>query len=64
MCKSVVKYLSSHPYYNATIHTIIGMGLGALFVMSVFNGHTLRWGVGLIALGLLGHLYPLTLKKK
>lgn len=64
MYKAIFKYLASHPNYNAIIHTIIGVGLGALLVMPLFDGHTVRWGVGLLAVGLLGHLYPLTLKGK
>lgn len=64
MSKTVTKYLSGHPYYNALIHTFVGIGLGALLVMPLFDGHTVRWGIAFLALGLLGHLYPLTQKKK
>lgn len=61
--KKLVKYMSTHATYNAGVHLMIGMGIGILAAWPVFLPHPVRWGVGLIALGLLGHLYPLVVKK-
>lgn len=63
MCKAIKKYLSAHPYYNATIHTIAGIGIGALLTYPFFGTHPVKWGISLIAVGILGHLYPLMSKK-
>lgn len=59
MHKKMKKYFSEHPYYNAGVHLVIGMGLGILLTWPVFMPHPVRWGVGLIVLGILGHFYPL-----
>ena len=63
MCKMIVKYLQSHPYYNAAVHTIFGVGIGALLTYPYFGSHPVKWGIGLIAVGVLGHLYPLIVKR-
>lgn len=63
MCKLIKKYLAAHPYYNAAVHTIIGIGIGALITYPYFGAHPLRWGVGLVVVGILGHLYPMVIKK-
>ncbi|KKR83802.1 MAG: hypothetical protein UU73_C0003G0239 [Candidatus Daviesbacteria bacterium GW2011_GWA1_41_61] len=64
MDKKVNNYLKNHAVYNSTIHLITGAGLGVLATYPLFDGHTLRWGLGLLALGFLGYLYPLSLKGK
>lgn len=61
--KQMKAYLGKHPTYNGFIHILIGVGIGALLTYPYFGSHPVKWGVGLIALGLLGHLYPLTVKK-
>ncbi len=61
--KNADKYFSKHPSYNATIHVLIGAGIGMLVAHPVFDGHTVRWGVLFFAVGLIGHLYPWTLKR-
>ena len=63
MYKQVSAYFSKHPTYNGITHLLIGVGLGVLLTYPFFGVHPVRWGVGLIALGFLAHLYPLTLKK-
>lgn len=63
MYKRVVKYLSAHPVYNSTVHVLIGAGIGVLVTYPFIGDHPLRWGVGLLALGVAGHLYPLFVKK-
>lgn len=53
----IENYLKKHPAYNATIHAIGGLGLGISLASPLFDPHPLRWGVGLIAISVLGHLY-------
>lgn len=38
---------------------LVGMGIGILITYPLVVTHPVRWGVGLIVLGLLAHLYPL-----
>lgn len=61
--KKIENYFSKHVHYNSFVHVITGIGIGVLLTYPVFGAHTLRWGVGLIALGVLGHLYPYFVKK-
>lgn len=63
MCKKILKYLSVHPFYNSTIHVVIGVGIGILIAGPFIAPHPVRWGVGLLILGLLGHVYPIFVKK-
>lgn len=63
MYKQLEKYFGKHVLYNSVVHVLIGMGLGILLTYPVIGAHPLRWGVGLITVGILAHLYPLTLKK-
>lgn len=63
MFKQTKAYLKAHPTYNSFIHLVLGMGIGALLVFPLFLPHQVRWGIGLIAVGLLGHLYPTMAKK-
>lgn len=63
MYKKMSQYFSKHPLYNGVTHMLIGVGLGALLTYPYFGAHPIRWGIALIALGLLAHFYPLTLKK-
>ncbi len=63
MYKSAMAYLKKHPMYNATVHVLAGAGVGILLARPLFGPHPVRWGVLLLALGILGHLYP-TMGKK
>jgi len=63
MYKKALKYFSLHPYYNSVVHVLIGLGLGILITYPLVGEHPVRWGIALVALGLLGHLYPLMAKK-
>ncbi len=63
MYKKAMKYMSAHPYYNSTIHVIIGVGLGILITYPLVGEHPIRWGIALVTLGVLGHLYTLMGKK-
>ncbi len=64
MLKNAEKYFRQHPMYNSTIHAIGGIGIGILITYPFVGAHPVRWGVALLILSLLGHLYPLTLKGK
>ncbi len=52
-------YFKKYPMYNSFVHVVIGLGLGALLTYPVAGAHPLRWGLGILAIGLLGHLYPM-----
>ena len=57
-------YLYKNPMYNALTHLFAGMGLGILLIHPLLGGHTVRWGLIFLSLGVLGHLYPLLSKAK
>lgn len=61
--KKLSSYFAKHTQYNSVVHFVIGLGIGILLTRSFFDPHPLRWGVGLLVIGLLAHLYPLTSKK-
>ncbi len=60
--KKIDQYLKNHSWYNATIHVVAGVGIGILITYPFIGAHPVRWGVILLTVGILGHLYPL-LKK-
>ena len=55
MCKKIVKYFPAH--------ILIGVGIGILIAGPFIAPNPVRWGVGLLVLGLLGHIYPTFVKK-
>jgi hypothetical protein len=59
MCKKVLAYFKKYPIYNSLVHVVIGMGLGILVTYPVAGTHPLRWGLGILAIGLIGHFYPM-----
>lgn len=61
--KKIKAYFTKHPTYNSFVHITIGVGIGALLTYPYFGSHPIRWGIGLIVVGLAAHLYPLTIKK-
>lgn len=61
--KKINNYFSKHVAYNSFVHVIAGMGVGMLLVHPLFGAHTVRWGIILLGLGVLGHLYPYLTKK-
>ncbi len=63
MIKKMYRYFEKHPAYNSLTHFLIGVGFGILLMRPIFDPHPLRWGVSLLAIGLLAHLYPLSAKK-
>lgn len=58
------KFFSKHVYYNSFIHVLAGVGIGAVLTYPVFGPHPVRWGVVLIGLAVLGHIYPLASKAR
>ena len=52
-----MKYFKKHPAYLASVHLLGGIGLGILLARPVFASHPVRWGLALIGLAILGHLY-------
>ena len=57
MCKNSEKYFSRHPYTNALVHLVGGVGVGILITYPMVGTHPVRWGVTLIALAFIGHVY-------
>lgn len=53
-----MNYMKNHPSYNGFVHLFIGLGAGILITYPYID-HPVRLGGALIALGLIGHLYPL-----
>ncbi len=63
MWKQIMKYFGKHVTYNSVIHAIGGMGVGIILARPMAGDHPIRWGVTLIVISILGHVYPLGLKK-
>lgn len=61
--KKVRTYFVKNVDYNSLVHLVGGIGIGILIASPFAFPHPVRWGVALIVLSLLGHLYPLIAKK-
>lgn len=61
--KEIEKYFAGHVRYNSTIHVLAGIGIGILITYPLIGAHPVRWGITFLALGILGHLYPLIQKR-
>ncbi|OGG15897.1 hypothetical protein A3D78_06975 [Candidatus Gottesmanbacteria bacterium RIFCSPHIGHO2_02_FULL_39_14] len=61
--KKIRQYFSDHPDYNSAVHLIAGVGIGILLTYPLVGQHPIRWSVVLLVVALLGHLYPLAVKK-
>ncbi|MCL5434858.1 MAG: hypothetical protein M1405_00515 [Patescibacteria group bacterium] len=57
MYKKIEKYFSKHVYVNSFAHLLIGVGVGILITNSFVNPHPLRYGLALVAIGVLIHFY-------
>lgn len=62
--KKVEKYFEKHAMFNSSVHTLIGMGIGILMTYPLVGVHPMRWGVLFLAIGIIGHLYPMVYKTK
>lgn len=63
MCKKIKDYFKKYPLYNSSVHVLIGMGIGILITYPFVGSHPVRWGLSVLVVGLVGHLYPLYAKK-
>lgn len=61
--KKVEKYFSRHIYQNSFFHVMVGIGFGILLTHDFFDPHPLRYGVGFLLIGALGHVFAYTNKK-
>ncbi len=55
-------YFKKYPAYNAIVHTAVGLGLGIL-ISRPYIQHPIQWGLALVLFGVLGHIYPLIVRK-
>jgi hypothetical protein len=55
--KKIEKYFSKHVYLNSLGHLIGGVGIGALLTNSFLNPHPVRYGIALIVVAVLFHVY-------
>lgn len=56
-----MKYLSQHPLYTACLYFIVGIGFGIL-ISRPLGVHPVRYGVALLAIGIVGKLYVIMKK--
>ena len=63
MYKKIEAYFKKHAYYNSAVHVLVGVGIGILLTYPLAGAHPGRWGGLFLTAALLGHLYPLTIKK-
>jgi len=64
MIKSAEKYFRKHPTFNSFTHAVGGIGIGILITYPFVGLHPVRWGVSLLLLSILGHLYAARAEKK
>ncbi|HKB88755.1 MAG TPA: hypothetical protein VKC53_03845 [Patescibacteria group bacterium] len=55
--KKAIAFMKKYPVYHATIHAIGGIGVGILIANPLAGIHPVRWGVTLLVIAILGHLY-------
>lgn len=63
MYKKITDYFQKHIGYNSIVHVIGGIGIGILITSPIINPHPVRWGLALLGISILGHLYALAAKK-
>jgi len=56
MYGKMLKYFGKRPFYNAVVHTILGVGIGFLLTYTVAGVHPVRWGVAFLVIAFIGHL--------
>lgn len=61
--KIIRKYFKEHIDYNGFVHMFAGIGIGILITYPLVGNHPLRWGMVFLLVAVLGHLYPLFVKK-
>jgi hypothetical protein len=60
--KKTVDYFKKHPEFNGAVHALGGIGVGVLIARPFIN-HPVQMGALLLLLSVLGHLYPVWIKK-
>ncbi len=55
--KKETSYLKKHVAYTSIIHLIGGIGIGVLITYPLAGTHPVRWGIALLAISFLGHIY-------
>lgn len=55
--KKAMDFVKKHPMYNATIHAVGALGVGFILVHYSPGINLVLWGVILIVLSAVGHLY-------
>ena len=55
--KKTIEFMKKHPIYHAVLHSIGGIGIGIIVANSLAGVHPVRWGVALLGLSLMGHMY-------
>ena len=55
--EKATSYFKKHVAYTSFIHAIGGIGIGILIASPVAGIHPVRFGIALLVISLLGHLY-------
>lgn len=55
--KKAMEYFKKHPNYNSVVHAVGGLGVGVIIASPVAGAHPVRFGIALLAISLIGHLY-------
>ncbi len=63
MCDKVMKYFSKHVMFASVVHVIGGIGIGIILARPIALEHPVRWGLALLGIAVIGHIYPLMQKK-
>lgn len=50
-------YFKKHIAYTSIVHVIGGIGIGIIIASPVAGIHPVRWGIALLIVSLLGHVY-------
>lgn len=53
----MLKYFSKNARFNSYVHFLGGIGVGFLLTYPLAQEHPVRWGVALLILSTLGHVY-------
>lgn len=61
--KQIDGYFGKHAGFNALVHMLGGLGVGIIIATPVAYPHPVRWGLILLGLSFLGHLYAFKAKK-
>ncbi len=55
--KKATSFAKKHPVYVSTIHAIGGIGLGIIIAPLLATLNPTGWGLALIGISLIGHIY-------